>query len=148
MVSVGSYELTAILDHCRSLLDASHEVRSTANVRAFKAATAKRHWEGAFKIDFTNRFDAESDDLTARSRGLKEEADAWAEVWASAVNEENERRRQEAVDAVSDARGFGEKFGDFWIGHDDSGDQVRTVEPVSVPTAETRYAPTGGLEAF
>lgn len=89
----------------------------------------------------------EAEDLTARSRELLDDADAWARVWADTVNQINQQRGDAAVQRLRDERGFGEQLVDVFHG-DDSKDHVPTVQPVSVPTAQTRFAATGGLESF
>ena len=104
-------------------------------------------WEGEFRDTFVIRMDHELIDLAARVNGLRAEADEWAAVWAETVNHVNQQRRADAVDRISDARGTGEQFVDIFVG-DDSGEQVREVRPVPVPTAASRYAATGGLETF
>ena len=88
-----------------------------------------------------------ADDLAARSQGLIADAEAWARAWADTVNRINQQRRDDAVERERNSRGFGEQFVDIFHG-DDSDQQVRPVELVSVPTAESRYAATGGLEEF
>lgn len=146
-MAVTSAELDAILDHCRSLIDAASDLSDEARARANKADIAGKKWEGPHYVTFTRRLDAEAQDLAARSRELRAEADAWAQAWADNVNRLNRQRREEAIDLISSQRGFGESFVDVFVG-DDSGDQVRDYEPVSVPVEDNRYAPTGQLESF
>ncbi|MEL6980849.1 MAG: hypothetical protein AAFO29_00330, partial [Actinomycetota bacterium] len=126
-------ELAAILDHCRSLVDAADNLTGTAAARAEQAGQALVRWEGEFRDLFINRVDHEATDLADRAIGLRAEADAWAGVWADTVNELNQQRRQDAVDRVSDTRGTGERFIDFFVG-DDSSDQIRAFVPVPIPT--------------
>ena len=147
MVVVTERELAAILDHCRSLIDAADEFAQAARGRAGKAALATAEWEGEFRETFVRRFDHEAEDLADRVSGLRADADSWAMAWADTVNELNRQRRQAAIDRISDTRGAGERFVDFFVG-DDSSEQVRAVDPVPVPTAATRFAATGGLEWF
>ncbi len=89
----------------------------------------------------------ESSDLRSVIAGLRDEADAWARVWADTVNAVNRDRRQARVGEISAARGVGERLVDIVAG-DDSTEHLRHYLPVLVPTAATRYAPTGGLERF
>lgn len=146
-MAVSQYELDAILDHCRSLIDAADEFDAAAGARADKASSAKTRWEGPFRREFNDRSDYESSDLDSRVRGFRTEADQWAQIWADTVNKINTERQQAAVDQISSNRGFGESFVDVFVG-DDSHEQVRSVEPVSVPSEATRFAATGGLESF
>ncbi len=147
MAVVTEAELAAILDHCRALVDAADQLDRSSRERVGKATAATARWEGDFRDVFIQRFDHEADDLLDQARGFRAEADAWASVWATTVDHLNHQRRQAAVDRISDARGTGERFVDVFVG-DDSGQQVRPVEPVLVPTAATRFAATGGLERF
>lgn len=144
---VSEYELSAILDHCRRLIDAADQFDDAAGSRRNKAVTATEKWEGPFRVDFGQRFEYEAIDLAAKARSFRSEADEWANIWAETVNEINEQRRKEAVDQIKSQRSFGESFVDIFVG-DDSGDQVRAYQPVTVPTEASRYAATGGLESF
>lgn len=146
-MAVSEYELNAILDHCRSLIDAADQFEESATHRTEKARIAKAKWEGPFRGDFNFRLDEELADLANRARAFRSEADQWAQIWADTVNEMNERRRESAINEISSRRGFGESFVDVFVG-DDSHEQVRPHEPVTVPTAESRYSATGGLEMF
>jgi hypothetical protein len=146
-MAVTEHELAAILDHCRSLVDGAESLVDAVTARADRAAQALLRWDGEFRDQFVQRLDHEAIDLSARAAGLRAEADAWAAVWASTVNELNQRRREAAVDRVRDARGNGERFIDVFVG-DDSSDQVRAFVPVSTPTAASGFAATGGLETW
>ncbi len=146
-MAVTDSELAAILDHCRSLIDAADQFEHAARARADRAIAAMRAWDGPHRDEFDFRFRGEADDLGDRVRRLRVEADAWAQVWADTVNETNRRRREDAVERISASRGVGESFVDLFVG-DDSDQQVRDHRPVSVPLAVHRYAATGGLERF
>lgn len=146
-MAVSEYELAAILDHCRALIDAADQFEDYASARADNARRAKVQWEGPYRDEFGSRFEEEADDLGRRVRGLRSEADDWAIVWAETVNTLNQERHQQAVDEISSNRGLGESFVDVFVG-DDSSEQVRPYQPVSVPTRSSRYAATGGLETF
>ncbi|MEM9565984.1 MAG: hypothetical protein AAGA93_25420, partial [Actinomycetota bacterium] len=136
-----------ILVHCRQLFDASTQLNHLAVGRHQAAFDARRQWEGEHEATFALRMSQEADDLTARSRDLLDDADAWAHIWADTVNQINRERRAAAVDRVRSERSAGERFVDVFHG-DDSDDLVRPVDPVAAPTAHTRYAATGGLESF
>lgn len=140
-------DLALILAHCRDLLDASAQLNHLAVGRHEAAFEARRHWEGEHEVTFGLRMADEADDLTARSRELLDDADAWAQVWADTVNQLNQQRRDAVVEQRRSERGVGEQFVDVFHG-DDSDDLVRPFESVAVPTAQTRYAATGGLELF
>lgn len=146
-MSLSESDLAQILVHCRDLLDASTQLNVLAVGRHEAAANARRRWEGELEVAFGLRMEAEADDLSARSRELLDDADAWAQVWADTVNQINRQRREEAVERRRNERGHGERFVDIFHG-DDSDDLVRSVQLVTVPTAPTRYAATGGLESF
>ena len=144
---VSEFELDAVLDHCRALLDAAEHAEAAGSARSVRVEAALVAWQGPFGRDFRSRAEQEADDLRDVVDGLRSEADEWAQVWADTVNAVNEQRHQARVDEISGARGFGERTFDHLVG-DDSEDMVRDLERVSVPTAETRYAATGGLERF
>lgn len=140
-------DLAQILAHCRDLLDASTQLNHLAVGRYAAAFEARRRWEGEHEVTFGLRMSDEADDLTARSRELLDDADAWARIWADTVDQMNRRRRDDAVEQRRNERGVGEQLVDIVHG-DDSDDLVRPFESVPVPTAQTRYAATGGLESF
>lgn len=144
---VTEADLLAILRHCRNLLDAAEQVDAAAAERDRAAMDALAAWSGELADVFRTRRDDEAVDLATCASDLRADADAWAQVWADTVNEINTRRRADAVDQVRDRRGFGEQFVDIFHG-DDSDAQVRSYEPIPVPTAASRYAATGGLETF
>ena len=144
---VTESELAAVLDHCRSLIDAGDQLEQAARERSRKAEVATGAWEGPHRLTFNDRYAEESEDLHRRIRGLRSEAHAWARIWAEAVNRINRERRERAVEEISSSRGIGESLVDIFVG-DDSGDQVRAFQPVPVPTEATRFAATGGLETF
>lgn len=146
-MSLSEFELSQILVHCRQLFDASTQLNYLAVGRHRVAHGARREWDGEHADTFGLRMEQEAEDLVARSRELRDDAEAWAQVWADAVNEINQQWRETAVQRLRDERGFGEQLVDVFHG-DDSKDHVPTVQPVSVPTAQTRFAATGGLESF
>ena len=146
-MSLSELELSQILDNCRQLLDASTQLNYLAVRRHDVAFNARRLWVGEHADTFGSRMEAEAEDLIARSRELLDDADAWARVWADTVNQINQQRRDAVVQRLSDERGYGEQLVDVFHG-DDSKDHVPTMQPVSVPMAQTRFAPTGGLESF
>jgi len=146
-MSLSEADLALVLAHCRDLLDASTQLNSLAVGRHQAAFDARRQWEGEHEVTFGLRMGAEAEDLSARSRELLDDADAWARVWADAVNNINQQRRDAAVEQRRNERGVGERFVDVFHG-DDSDDLVPPVEVVAVPTASTHYAATGGLELF
>ena len=133
--------------HCRDLLDASIQLNHLAVGRNAAAFEARRHWEGEHEVTCGLRMSDEADDLTARSRELLDDADAWARIWADTVDQMNRRRRDDAVERRRNERGVGKQIVDIFHG-DDSDDLVRPFESVAVPMAQTRYAATGGLESF
>jgi hypothetical protein len=144
---VSQTDLDAVLRHCRTLLDVADELSSITTARADAATGALQRWNGDYADQFRTRMDHESLDLRARDRQLRADADSWARIWAQALNEENHRRRQDAVQAERDRRGFGEQFVDIFHG-DDSERQVRAYHNAPVPTAASRYQATGWLETF
>lgn len=146
-MAVTEAELAAVLNHCRSLLDAAERLATARMTRGDEATQALGQWRGPYAEVFAGEVDAESRDWTVRVAGFRAEADEWAWVWADTVNRINRTRREAAVDEISSQRGFGETLVDLAVG-DDSGEQVREFEPVGVPVAATRYRATGGLESF
>ncbi len=146
-MSLTEPDLAQILAHCRDLLDAATQLNGLATGRYDSAFQATRHWTGEHATTFAARLDSEADDLAARGRELKADADAWAQIWAQTVDTINARRRADAVDQARSRRGLGEQLVDVAHG-DDSDAQVRPLISVPVPTAVNRYAATGWLETF
>lgn len=83
-------ELDAILSHCRALLGAANEFDRNEQARAVKAGRAKKRWQGPYRQDFDRRSDYEGYDIATRVRGMRDEADQWADIWAYTVNQENQ----------------------------------------------------------
>ena len=146
-MSLSETELAQILAHCRDLLDASTQLNLLASERHRAAVGARRLWEGEHETTFGLRMKNEANDLAALEGDLLADADAWAQVWADTVNQLNRQRRNDAVERRRNERGFGEQLVDIVHG-DDSDALVRPLELVPVPTAQTRYTATGGLELF
>lgn len=146
-MSLTEQELAPILVHCRELLFAEKQLEGIKGERAEKVEQALDHWQGSHGRTFSDRTEDEGRDIDARIAGLRTEADAWARAWADTVNQINGARREAAVEDERNSRGTGESFVDFFVG-DDSDQMVRSYTQVEVPTAETQYASTGGLERF
>ena len=133
--------------HCRDLLDALDPAEPSRGRSERRGVRGSPSLEGEHEVTCGLRMSDEADDLTARSRELLDDADAWARIWADTVDQMNRRRRDDAVERRRNERGVGKQIVDIFHG-DDSDDLVRPFESVAVPMAQTRYAATGGLESF
>jgi uncharacterized protein YukE len=119
-------DLSLILGHARSLAAAAEELDGIRGDRAAAVQQALARWIGPSADEFRAR--AEHDDRTMRVRagGLRAGADAWAAVWARAVERNNA------------------ELGSFGSGTADLGGSGARL-PVLTPSAATGYAPTGGI---
>jgi hypothetical protein len=145
--TVTDDDLDEVLGYCRALLDGAEELEAAGGARGVAIDDALRAWRGPLARDFAQRMTVEADDQAAVARLLRDEADAWAEIWADTVNRANRARHAARVEEVAAARSLGEQLVDVFVG-DDSPAEVRSFEEVRVPIAATRYAPTGGLERY
>ncbi len=147
VMAVSEDDLAAVLDYCRALAAGADQLELAARDRDAAVTAALVAWRGPLARAFAVRSSEEAVDLAAVVRGLRDEADDWARVWADTVNAVNRARHDARVEEFSGARSMGERLVDVLAG-DDSDDQVRPFIEVAVPTTRTGYAPTGGLERF
>lgn len=141
---MSEQDLADALRHCRTMADTAEELRSIANRRLEETTRMLQTWRGPHAETFRGGLQREGLLVQRCVDALRSEADEWARLWADTVNDENRRRHEAAVAAVSAQRGVGEHVVDLFVG-DDSGGQVRDFVRVAVPTASQRYAPTGEL---
>jgi len=93
-----NFDFAGALPLARSLRIQADLIRSRSAIRRRVAEAALVDWAGphadTFKIAMLDQ-----DDLASRTEQmLRDDADAWAQAWADAMNAENERRYQDAVD--------------------------------------------------
>jgi hypothetical protein len=103
-------------------------------------------WRGPFADEL--RVQAETDDQETRNlvAGLQVVAHEWAQGWTDAMNEQNRRNRQRAVEELSAVRGWGERAVDVVIG--DDSDEVVAELRVLVRPRSPDFVPTGSLQRF
>jgi hypothetical protein len=147
VMTVSEDDLAAVLDHCRVLAAGADQLVAVARDRDAAVTVALVAWRGPLARAFAERSSEEAVDLAVVVRGLRDEADDWARVWADTVNAVNRARHDARVEEFSGARSVGERLVDVLVG-DDAGDQVGPFVEVAVPTARAGFAPTGGLERF
>lgn len=136
----GSLQLAKQLWDLADALSLSRESRMTATREGASG------WIGKYADDFSNRVGTEHETANQIERLMREEAQAWADAWRQAMDEQNRRNRAAKVDAVRQQRGWGEKMVDVFVG-DDSEDQVTGFVPASTPQPPT-FSPTMSEMSF
>ncbi|MDE0805761.1 MAG: hypothetical protein OSA99_20855 [Acidimicrobiales bacterium] len=104
--------------------------------RSVAAATASREWRGSFGDEFSDRRAIESESYRNVRSGLIDGANAWAQAWATAMDQQNLNNRAAQIesdaDRISDERGRLQKGVDFFNG-DDSWDRAVAQNPEPGP---------------
>ena len=139
---VSEDDLAEILAYCRALADGADQLEAANRDRMAAIEGAMSAWRGPHCRQFAVRAEAELDEVAAVASRLRAEAAAWARAWADTVNEENHRRWQARVEAVTEPQWTAGRLADLTHG---TSEVVRPFVAVPVPTAEAGFAPTGGL---
>lgn len=157
--------LEMALDLARSLRHGSQEVTTLAygggvgyegGGRTGDKYTAARDWVGPHKDTFELLFNNERDSIAQTLSQMNDEADAWAEFWATAINARNARLHEEAVNRHNAAMGaYRQQAADAWEAANEDPDNPQVVYLPSPPIAPTpkplvttptwgmNYQPTG-----
>lgn len=113
------FDFTGSLELARRLWSMADELDALLGLRRTLGTEALAHWQGVYAVEFVERLD---DELTTGSTlvgQLRGEAGGWATEWQKAMDQENWNRYAAAVQRVEDGRGWGDKIGGFFTGHDD-----------------------------
>lgn len=134
------FDFAGSLQLARDLWALADEILTEDNGREQQFTTAKEKWLGPYGEQFVGR---RSDERTSRGTvvsAMRDDARAWAQAWATAMNQQNKNNRAAEVERIRDDRGLLEQGSDFFFG-DDSDDQVPMPPEPAVPTPPG-FAPT------
>lgn len=129
------------LQLARKLWNLADDLQTEDAGREQQYDTAKAKWLGTYGEQFAGRRVTERSSKANVVAGLREDARAWAQAWATAMDQQNKNNRAAEVERVRDDRGLLEKGIDATVGEDNSDDKVPMPDSVSVPTPPG-FAPT------
>lgn len=112
------FDFDGSLRLARSLWAFAEELEGAKGTRRSDAAGALRSWRGPFADELRERLGDEAASLTSLISGLRSDADAWAQAWKNAMDEQNRRLYARRVDEIKAERSNLEKVGDFFTGFD------------------------------
>ena len=141
------FDFEGSLALARQLWALADEVDSADRARESQFDDAMVKWRGAYADEFRNRRETERISKGNVVAGLREDAEAWAQAWASALDQQNRNNRAAAVERVREERNIFEKGWDATFGQDDSDREVPMPEPVRVPIPP-RFEPTATERIF
>ena len=121
------FDFEGSLRLARSLWAYADELQAARSVRDTDAGVALRSWRGPFGDEFRERAADEQHSLSALIAALRSDADAWAQAWKDATDEQNRRVWARQVEQMKAERSMMEKVGDFFTGFD------YPPEPATVP---------------
>lgn len=112
------FDFDGSLRLARSMWAFAEELEAAKARRGSHAAAALASWRGPFGDEFRERSDDEAASLASLISGLRSNADAWAQSWKDAMDEQNRRLHARRVDQIKAERSNLEKVGDFFTGFD------------------------------
>lgn len=150
-------ELVAAAEQVRLLVSGpSNNMAMGTFGRAGDRLVAIRHWVGPHRDTFDQLMQNEMESAQLTTERLQQEADAWARFWATATNARNDRLHDEAMadhrQASADHQVRMTEYENAVIDDTSAMQYLRPPmppvaptrpPPVSVPTAESGYQPTG-----
>ena len=126
------FDFFGALKLARELWQLADSIESSRRQRDSHAATALRAWAGPLRNTFLESATTESQNSATVVGLLREEANAWARLWASAMDEQNRRNRAAKERTISAERSVGEQFIDLFKG-DDSGSHLASAPVAAIP---------------
>lgn len=129
------------LQLARQLWNLADDLQTEDTGRESQYDTAKAKWLGTYGDEFADRRVTERGSKNHVVAGLREDARAWAQAWASAMDQQNKNNRAAEVERVRDDRSLWDKGVDATVGEDNSDDKVPMPDSVPVPTPPG-FAPT------
>lgn len=112
------FDFDGSLRLARSLWAFADELEAGRAARDGAVEVALRSWKGPFGDDFRARASDERQSLGSLIAALRSDADAWAQAWKDATDEQNRRRWARQVEQIKAERSMVEKVGDFLTGFD------------------------------
>lgn len=138
------FDFGGVLSLCRDLWALADDLDAYFGQRAEALHTALADWKGPEADRMVQEvFPAEATNLANGISQLRSGAVEWAQAWADAQEQYNNREYALAVKAEEDSRSFGESFVDGLLGQDDSGQQVPSPAGSAVPQPPGFGVPSG-----
>ena len=129
---VVDFDFVGSLQLARQLWSLSTDLREQDRARGADAEVAAREWRGKPVTDFAGRREHERQSRATVTQALVNGANAWAQAWAQAMDQQNLNNRAAKIERderqISDDRGRGQKFVDAFNG-DDSWDKAVAQNP-------------------
>lgn len=119
------FDFDGSLSLARRLWRFAGELDDLAGARLSEAEQALTTFTGTFADEFAHRVTHEVRDLGVASDELRALANAWAQAWASAINEQNRRLFARECDRIESRRDLVDHFRGFFGGHHDLPPQPR-----------------------
>lgn len=141
------FDFDGALALARQLWALAIEVRTEDNGRAGDAEQARAKWLGTYATQFDGRRDTERSSRINVAAGLRNDARAWAQAWAAALDQQNKNNRAAEVQRVRDDRNIFEKGWEATFGEDTSEQEVAAVPHVPVPRPPD-FAPTATEKTY
>ncbi len=141
------FDFDGALALARKLWALSIDLREEDEGRAGDAEVARAKWRGPYARRFDGRRDTERSSRFNVAAGLREDARAWAQAWATALDQQNKNNRAAEVQRVRADRGLLERGWDATFGEDNSEDEVAAVPEVPVPRPPD-FAPTASETTY
>ncbi len=127
------FDFEGSLQLARQLWALAEDVQTEDGGREEQFDIANAKWEGPYKQRFIERRQNERESRGNVVEGLRENARAWAQAWATALDQQNKNNRAAEVERIRDDRGLIERGWDATFGEDNSDDEVPMPEAVPVP---------------
>lgn len=141
------FDFTGSLQLARRLWSFADEIEQHESNRVAAQDVAAARFLGPKADEFADRRAIEVTSCQNIVASLRDNARAWADAWATALDQQNKNNRQARIEQIRADRGFWERnIGDRILG-DDSDEQVPFPRPVSVPTPPG-FWPTDSEQTF
>lgn len=128
------FDFEGSLELARQLWSLAEDIVTEHGLRETDFTTANAKWEGPYGVEFEGRRADERTSKVNVVEGLRDDARAWAQAWAAALDQQNKNNRAAEVTRIRDSRNFIEVGWDNTFGEDDSDSQVPAVPSIEVPS--------------
>lgn len=139
-----AFDFGGVLTLCRDLWALAEDLETYFGKRTESLRTALDDWKGPEADKMVSQvFPAESTNLANGISQLRSGAVEWAQSWAAAQDQYNNREYALAVNREQDSRSWGESLVDGFLGQDDSGKQVPAPASATVPQPPSFHPGSG-----
>jgi hypothetical protein len=142
------FDFPGVLALCKLANDLADELDQYRTTRTEALQTALQLWRGPQAQRMVSEVGpAEAANLANGAAMLRSGAEQWAISWRDAQDQYNNREYAKAVKYEQDDRSGGEKFGDWFMGQDDSAEQM-PEPPESAAPAPPNYAAPSSFVSY